>query len=210
MFYSFKMAYSMEHILIVVAVLALLMFVIWHFVFRNDRAVFEHSVVVNAPRERVFSVVNSLQDWSQWLPRVAALMPSAAKSPVFTAEPVFSFEGPASGKGAVMLMRNPLDGNICRWEIIEASEASTVVVREYVLPSTSPDDEVSVGGVYPTVHRITMEPGINSTRLHWVSTTDCSVLYTFLLRVIAGRYQAQFNARLNALKNHVESKSAAI
>lgn len=199
----------MEQILIVVAFMTLLVFVIWHFVFRNDRAVFEHSVVVNAPRERVFSVVNSLPDWSEWLPRVAALMPSAAKLPVFTADPVFSFKGPASGKGAVMLMRNPLDGNICRWEIIEASEASAVAVSEQVLRPTLPENEVSIGGVFTTVHRITLDAGINSTRLHWVSTTDCSALYTFLLRVMARRYQAQFNARLNALKNHVESKSTA-
>jgi hypothetical protein len=60
MFDSFKMAYSMEQVLLAVAVMALLAFVIWHFVFRDDRAVFEHSVVVNAPRERVFSAVNSL------------------------------------------------------------------------------------------------------------------------------------------------------
>ena len=209
MFDSFKMAYSMEQVLLAVAVMALLAFVIWHFVFRDDRAVFEHSVVVNAPRERVFSAVNSLPGWSEWLPRIPALLPSAAKLPVLKADPVFNFEGPASGKGAVMLMHNPLNGNICRWEIIEATEGSAVVVSEQVLPSTSPDGKLPGGSVYPTVHRITMEPGINSTRLHWISTTDCSAVHKLLLRVIAGRYQEQFNARLSALKIYVESQSLA-
>lgn len=175
--------------------------------FRRDRAVFEHSIVLDVPRERVFSVVNNLRSWSEWLPRVAAVMPSGAPLSILPSGPVFKFEGPGSGKGAVMFAHHPSNGGVNRWEIIEATEPSSVVVSEHVLSPASRHGVPSSGSAYPTVHRITIEAGINSTRLHWVSTTDCNALYTFLLRAIAGRYQSQFNSRLNALKNYVESQS---
>ncbi len=209
MAYSFKMADFLEQALLVIAVMALLAGVIWYFALRRDRAVFEHAMVLNAPRERVFSVVNNLRSWSEWLPRVAALMPSGTPASKLLGAPVFQFEGPASGKGAVMILRDPTNGFVYRWEIIEATEPAAVVVRELVLPPASYDGRLSIGGAYPTIHRLAIEAGINSCRVHWVSTMDCTALHTFLLRVIAGRYQAQFEARLNALKNHVESQSVS-
>jgi hypothetical protein len=189
--------------LLAFAAMALVGAVIWHFAFPKDRTAFEHFVVVNASRDRVFSAVNTLKCWGEWIPRLAGVKPSVAPE-----TPTLRFEGPASGKGAVMLFIDREHGTETRFEILEHTEPSSVVVSQQIVSSTSMNGEDSVGRSYPTIHRITIDAGINSAKLTWVSTTDSNLLMAFLQRAIAAQYRAELVAWLRALKTYVESRSA--
>jgi len=204
----FPASIPVGQVLLTFAAMVLVGAVIWHFAFRKDGTAFEHFVVVNASRDRVFSAVNTLKCWCEWIPRLAEVKQSRAPSALAPEKPTLQFEGPVSGKGAVMLFDDRENGTVTRFEILEHTAPSSVVVSQQIVSSTSMDGEFSAGSTYPTIHRITIDAGINSTKLTWVSTTDSHALQAFVQRTMAAQYRAELVAWLGALKTYVESRSA--
>jgi hypothetical protein len=208
MFFGFQTGVSVTQLLFAFGGMILLGAIIWHFAFRPDGAAFEQSVVVDAPRERVFSAVNTLKCWCEWIPRLAELKQSRGPFALTPRQPAIRFEGPASGKGAVMVFDDQENGTVTRFEILEHTDSSAVVVSQQLVSSTSPDGERSVGSDYPTIHRITIEARINSTKVTWVSSTNSHSLQAFVQRAMAAQYRSELAAWLIALKTYVESRAA--
>lgn len=65
--------------------------------FMPERTNSEASIVVNAPPERIFPLLNRLSDWPKWSPWGTAEAPAMD----------YSFEGPESGVGAMMHWDSP-------------------------------------------------------------------------------------------------------
>ena len=84
----------------------------------------ERSIVIQAPAEKVFALINVLRAWSRW-------SPWEAKDPGMRR----SFSGTDSGKGAAYAWEGNKNVGTGRMEIIEASPPNRIIIKlDFIKP----------------------------------------------------------------------------
>jgi uncharacterized protein YndB with AHSA1/START domain len=144
----------------------------------------ERSVTVGAPPEVVFAVVNTPKTWPEWTAWSRDLDPEAS----------WSFEGPASGVGALMKWRGPMAG-VGELEITE-SEAQ----KRIAFVITMAEDAFKARGTF------LFEPASGGTRVTWVDEGDLGMnpfVRYFGLRMDSAMGQ-ELDKRLANLKRYAE------
>lgn len=144
----------------------------------------ERSVTVSAPPSVVFAVVSSPKTWPDWTAWNKDLDPQAT----------WSFDGPASGVGALMSWRGPMAG-VGELRIVESEEqkriAFTILMAE---------DAFKARGTF------LFEPASGGTRVTWVDEGDLGMnpfVRYFGLRMDSAMGQ-ELDKRLANLKRYVE------
>jgi uncharacterized protein YndB with AHSA1/START domain len=85
---------------------------------KPDRFSVQRAITVRAPAEKVFSLINDFHQWGSW-------------SPYENRDPAMkrSYDGPASGKGAVYGWEGNKNVGSGRMEILDASAPSKIVIK---------------------------------------------------------------------------------
>jgi uncharacterized protein YndB with AHSA1/START domain len=85
---------------------------------KPDRFSVRRAITVRAPAERIFPLINDFHQWGNW-------SPYENKDPAMQR----SYDGPASGKGAVYGWEGNKNVGSGRMEILEASAPSKIVIK---------------------------------------------------------------------------------
>jgi uncharacterized protein YndB with AHSA1/START domain len=85
---------------------------------KPDRFSVQRAIAVRAPAEKIFPLINDFHQWASW-------SPYENKDPAMKR----SYEGPASGKGAVYGWAGNKNVGSGRMEILEASAPSKIVIK---------------------------------------------------------------------------------
>ena len=114
---------------------------------KPDTFSIERSAVINAPAERIFSVLNDFHQWGGW-------SPWENKDPDMKR----TYGGPERGKGAVYGWEGDKNVGTGRMEILEANTPSKLVIK---LDFFKPFEAHNTA-------EFTMLPQGNATNVHWV------------------------------------------
>ncbi|WP_298253779.1 SRPBCC family protein [Bradyrhizobium sp.] len=85
---------------------------------RPDSFTVQRSTVMEAPAERIFPLVNDFQQWTKW-------SPWEGRDPAMKR----SFNGSASGKGAIYAWEGNKNVGSGRMEILDASQPSKITIK---------------------------------------------------------------------------------
>jgi uncharacterized protein YndB with AHSA1/START domain len=114
---------------------------------KPDTFSIERSAVINAPAERIFSVLNDFHQWGGW-------SPWENKDPDMKR----TYGGPERGRGAVYGWEGDKNVGTGRMEILEANTPSKLVIK---LDFFKPFEAHNTA-------EFTMLPQGNATNVHWV------------------------------------------
>jgi uncharacterized protein YndB with AHSA1/START domain len=114
---------------------------------KPDTFSIERSAVINAPAEKIFSVLNDFHQWGGW-------SPWENKDPDMKR----TYGGPERGKGAVYGWEGDKNVGTGRMEILEANTPSKLVIK---LDFFKPFEAHNTA-------EFTMLPQGNATSVHWV------------------------------------------
>ena len=143
---------------IVVVVAALIVALLIFAATRPNTFRVQRSIVINAPAEKIFPLINDLHAWDSWEPQ-------DRKDPTMKK----TFSGPASGTGATAEWDSKGQGGKGRLAIIESVPNSRVAVKvDFVKPFEAHN-----------LNEFGLEPGAGGTKVTW--SIQASNLYAMKL-----------------------------
>lgn len=152
---------------------------------RPDHFRVERSVVVAAPAEKIFPLIDTLQNWRAW-------SPYERKAPAMQR----TYSGPASGVGASYAWKGNKEVGEGRMEIVESTSPSKVRFRlDFAVPFEAHNEAV-----------FALEPDAGGTRVSWAMTGASSFMFKLMglfmnMDAMIGR---DFEAGLATLKAQAE------
>lgn len=152
---------------------------------RPDTFRVERSVVIAAPAEKIFPMIDTLQNWRAW-------SPWERKDPAMQR----GYSGPASGVGAAYAWKGNKDVGAGRMEIVESIPSSTIRFKlDFLVPFEAHNEAV-----------FTLEPDAGGMRVNWAMTGASSYLFKLMglfmnMDEMIGR---DFATGLATLKQHTE------
>ena len=169
-------------LIVLVALIALVLIVA---ATRPDNFRVERSVVVAAPSEKIFPLIDILQNWRAW-------SPYERKDPAMQR----TYSGAASGVGAAYAWKGNKEVGEGRMEIVESTPPSTVRFKlDFAVPFEAHNEAV-----------FTLEPVAGGTRVGWAMTGASPFMFKLMglfvnMDTMIGR---DFEAGLAALKAQAE------
>ncbi len=152
---------------------------------RPDTFRVERSIVVAAPAERIFPLIDTPQNWRAW-------SPYERKDPGMQR----SYGGPASGVGATYAWKGNKDVGEGRMEIVESVPSSSIRFRlDFRVPFEAHNEAL-----------FTLEPAAGGTRVRWSMGGASTFLFKLMglfmdMDAMIGR---DFEAGLATLKQKTE------
>jgi hypothetical protein len=144
---------------ILIVLVALIALVLIYAATRPDQFRVERSVVIEAPAEKIFPMIDTLQNWRTW-------SPYEIKDPAMQR----SYSGPASGVGAAYAWKGNQDVGAGRMEIVESNAPSKVRFKlDFLVPFEAQNEAV-----------FTLEPEAGGTRVNWAMTGASAYLFKLM------------------------------
>jgi hypothetical protein len=132
-----------------IVLVALIVLVLIYAATRPDDFRVERSVVIAAPAEKIFPLIDTLQNWRAW-------SPYERKDPAMQR----TYAGPASGIGAAYAWQGNKDVGTGRMEIVESTLPSKVRFKlDFAVPFEAHNEAV-----------FALEPVAGGTRASWTMT----------------------------------------
>jgi|SRR5215831_1152445 len=167
---------------IVVLLAALIVAVLIFAATRANTFRVQRSVVINAPAEKIFALINDLHSWDKW-------EPDDRKDATMTK----TFSGPASGTGATAEWDSKGRGGKGRLAIIESVPSSRIAVKvDFVKPFKAHN-----------VNEFELEPGAGGTKVTW--SIQASNLYAMKLIGVFFNIQREFGKHVETGLGHLKS-----
>jgi uncharacterized protein YndB with AHSA1/START domain len=113
---------------------------------KPDTFRFERSIVVNAPPEKIFPLINDFRSWTQW-------SPWEKKDPALKR----TYSGAATGKGSVYEWEGDKNVGKGRMEIAESSPPSKIVIGLHFISPFEANNTAE----------FTLTPSGNATTVNW-------------------------------------------
>jgi len=160
---------------ILVGVVALIVAVLIFAATRPNTFRIERSIIIHAPANKIFALINNLHSWDSWEPddRKDATMKK-------------TFSGPASGTGATTEWDSKGQGGKGRLSIIESVPSSKVAIKvDFVKPFEAHN-----------LNEFKLEPDSGGTKVTW--SIEASNLYAMKIMGVFFNIPRQFG-------KHVES-----
>jgi hypothetical protein len=170
---------------LLIGLVALIVLLLIYAATRPDNFRVERSVVIAAPAEKVFPLIDTLQDWRAW-------SPYERKDPAMQR----TYAGPASGVGAAYAWKGNKEVGEGRMEIVQSTASSTVRFKlDFAVPFEAHNEAV-----------FTLEPVAGGTRVRWTMNGASPFMFKLMglfvnMDVMIGR---DFEAGLAALKTQAE------
>ncbi|MBU2641624.1 MAG: SRPBCC family protein [Gammaproteobacteria bacterium] len=170
---------------ILIGLVALIVLVLIYAATRPDDFRVERSVVVAAPAEKIFPLIDTLQNWRAW-------SPYERKDPAMQR----TYAGPASGIGAAYAWKGNKEVGEGRMEIVESTPPSKVRFKlDFAVPFEAHNEAV-----------FALEPVAGSTRVGWTMTGASPFMFKLMglfvnMDEMIGR---DFETGLAALKTQAE------
>lgn len=173
---------------ILIVLVALIALVLIFAATRPDHFRVERSVVVAAPAEKIFPLIDTLQNWRTW-------SPYERKDPAMQR----TYSGPASGVGASYAWKGNKEVGEGRMEIVESTSPLKVRFKlDFAVPFEAHNEAV-----------FALEPVAGGTRVSWAMTGASPFMFKLMglfmnMDAMIGR---DFEAGLAALKAQAEKVS---
>lgn len=173
----------LKTILVVLVVLAALVSI--YAATRPDTFRVERSIIIAAPAEKIFPLIDTLQNWRLWSPYEHK--DSAMQR---------SYAGPASGVGAAYAWKGNKDVGEGRMEIVESVPASTIRFKlDFIVPFEAHNEAL-----------FTLQPDTGGTRVRWSMGGASTFLFKLMglfmdMDAMIGR---DFETGLATLKQNIE------
>jgi uncharacterized protein YndB with AHSA1/START domain len=176
-----------EVIVIIAIVLAAVIAVVLVLAVRKpDTFIIQRSTVVKAPPEKIFALINDFHQWRKW-------------SPWEDRDPALkrSYEGAASGEGAVYRWEGNKAVGTGRMEILEVSASSKIIIKlDFLKPFEAHNTA-----------EFTMLPQAETTNVNWAMRGSSPFLHRVMqvfmdFDSLVGK---DFESGLANLKKHAES-----
>ena len=160
---------------IIIAIVVVVVVILAYASSKPDTFRVQRSIIVNAPPEKIFALINDFHKWDSWAPQ-------DQQDPTMHR----TYGGPAEGQGAVSEWSGSGSTGKGRMEILESVPPKLVTIKvDFVKPFEAHN-----------TNQFAFEPAEGSTKVTW--TLDASNLYMMKVMSIFVNIQKEFGKHMES------------